>query len=137
MIRKIFQLGVIVLLGIGPAILPAAAVRAGGARLSAVRLATTTAGASVTLDLSRVTGERIFTLHHPYRAVIDLPKTRARPALRLPGGRGLVAGIRVGPRPHGALRVVLVLNSAAGIHATWAHSRTRGAQLIVTLGDAP
>src|SRR5690348_7135200 len=101
MIRKLFQIGVIALLGVGSAVAPAAAARAAGARLSAVGLATSAAGARVTFDLSRVTRERIFILDHPYRAVIDLPHTRSRASLRLPGSRGLVAGIRVGPRPHG------------------------------------
>jgi N-acetylmuramoyl-L-alanine amidase len=137
MIRKVFQLGALVLLGAASTAFPAAASRAAGARLSAVHLATSTAGTRVTLDLSRVTGEKFFTLEHPYRAVIDLPATRARPGLRLPRARGLVAGIRLGPRPHGALRLVLVLNAATGVHADWAYSRTRGPQLVLTLGNAP
>ncbi|MGH8170769.1 MAG: N-acetylmuramoyl-L-alanine amidase [Steroidobacteraceae bacterium] len=126
----------ILLLGAGWAVVPAAA-RGAGAQLSAVSLTASAGGARVTLDLSRITGEKLFTLDHPYRAVIDLPRTRARPGLRLPGARGLIASIRVGRRPHGALRLVLLLNSAAGVHAAWAHSRTRGSQLILTLGDSP
>ena len=137
MIRKVFQLGVLVLLGVGSAALPTAAARAAGARLSAVHLATSTAGARVTLDLTRVTGERFFTLENPTRAVIDLPATRVRPGLRLPGARGLVAAIRLGPRPHGALRLVVVLHAAAGVHAAWAYSRVRGPQLVLLLGNAP
>ena len=137
MIRKVFQLGALILLGIGLAAFPAAAVRAAGARLSAVHLATSTAGTRVTLDLSRVTGEKLFTLANPYRAVIDLPATRARPGLRLPGARGLVTSMRLGPRPHGALRLVLVLSAATGVHTYWGHSRARGARLVLTLGDAP
>jgi len=137
MIKKVFQIGVIALLSAGSALVPAAAVRAAGARLSAVQLATSEAGTRVTLDLSRVTGQKFFTLDHPYRAVIDLPRTRVRPGLRLPAARGLVAGIRVGPRPHGALRLVLVLNGAARVHADWTYSRARGPQLILTLGNAP
>lgn len=137
MIKKVFQLGAIFLLGVGSAVVPAAAARAAGARLSAVHLAASSAGARVTLDLSRVTGEKLFTLHHPFRAVIDLPRTRARPGLRLPRAAGPIAGIRVGRRPHGSLRVVLELRDAAGMHADWAYSRARGPQLILTLGDAP
>jgi len=115
----------------------AAGAWAAGARLSAVGLATSPAGARVTLDVSRVTGEKLFTLDRPFRAVIDLPQTRARRGLRLPGARGLVAGVRVAPRPHGALRLVLVLRRAAGVHADWAYSRAHGPQLILTLGNAP
>jgi N-acetylmuramoyl-L-alanine amidase len=133
MIRKVFQLGAILLLGVGAAAVPA---WAGGARLSAVHLLPAGDGARVTLDLSRVTGEKLFTLDHPFRAVIDLPGTRVRPGLRLPVAHGLVAGIRMGSRPHGALRLVLVLHAAAGVHADWTYSRARGPQLILTLGNA-
>jgi N-acetylmuramoyl-L-alanine amidase len=137
MIRKVFQLGVMVLLGLGPGALPVAEAASVGGRLSAVHLATSAAGARMTLDLTRVTGAKFFTLEHPYRAVIDLPRTRARHGLRLPAARGVVAGIRLGTRPHGALRLVLVLNAPAGVHADWSYSRAHGPQLVLTLGNAP
>jgi N-acetylmuramoyl-L-alanine amidase len=136
MIRKVFQLGIIFLLGFGPVVGPAAA-RAEGARLRAVHLATSDRGTRLTLDISRVTGEKLFTLDGPFRAVIDLPQTRPRPGLDLPEGRGLIAGIRMAPRAHGTLRLVIVLRAASGVHADWAHSRARGPQLILTLGNAP
>lgn len=135
MIRKVFQLGALVVLGVTSAAFPAAVARAAGARLSAVHLATATAAARLTLDLTRVTGEKFFTLAHPYRAVIDLPATRARPGLRLPAARGLVASMRLGRRPHRGLRLVLELNAATSVHADWAYTRARGAQLVVTLGN--
>jgi N-acetylmuramoyl-L-alanine amidase len=83
-----------------------------------------------------MTGDKFFTLERPFRAVIDLPRTRSRPGLKLPAARGLIAGMRLGPRPHGALRLVLVLHAASGVHAAWAYSRSRGPQLILTLGKA-
>ncbi|MGA7539994.1 MAG: N-acetylmuramoyl-L-alanine amidase [Steroidobacteraceae bacterium] len=135
MIRKVFQLGVIVFLGLGTA-LPAVAARA-GARLSAVHLSASGDGARVTLDLSRVTGEKYFTLDHPFRAVIDLPQTRTTAGLRLPPARGGVIGMRMGPRPDGALRLVLAMRSSARVHADWAYSKEHGPQLILTLGNAP
>lgn len=135
MIRKIFQLGAFVLIGFGTA-LPAPAAAAGG-RLNAIDLATSADGARVTLDLSRVTGEKYFTLDHPFRAVIDLPATRARAGLRLPPASGPVIGVRLGARPHGALRLVLALRSTARVRADWAYSRAHGPQLILTLGNAP
>lgn len=136
MIRKVFQLGALILLGVGSAVLPGP-VRAASARLSAVRLASSPAGERVTLDLTRVTGEKYFTLDHPRRVVIDLSQTRVRPGLSLPGPRGLVTSVRLGRRPHGALRLVLVLRAAADLHTEWRHSRTHGAQLVLTLGNAP
>jgi N-acetylmuramoyl-L-alanine amidase len=136
MIRKVFQLSIIIFLGFGSAVGPATA-RAEGARLKAIRLATSDAGARLTLDVSRVTGEKLFTLDRPFRAVIDLPQTRPRLGLALPEARGLIAGIRMAPRAHGALRLVVVLHAASGVHAAWAYSRRRGPQLILTLGNAP
>ena len=136
MIRKVFQLGAIVLFGIGAAAIPAAG-HAAGARLSAVHLAASGDGARLTLDLSRVTGEKFFTLDHPFRAVIDLPHTRARAGLRLPGPSGPVERIRLGHRPHGALRLVLVLHTPTGVHADWTFSRARGPLLVMTFGNAP
>jgi N-acetylmuramoyl-L-alanine amidase len=131
MIKKVFHLGVVILLGVGAAAVPAA--RAGAARLEAVHLDSSGDGARVTLDLSRVTGEKFFTLEHPLRAVIDLPQTRAERGLRLPRASGLVLGLRMGRRPHGALRLVLAMRSPAHVRADWAHS-TGGSKLILTLG---
>ena len=136
MIRKAFQLGIVILLGVGAAVGPAAA-RAEAARLQALHLSASDVGTRLTLDISRVTGEKLFTLDHPFRAVIDLPRTRPRAGLELPKARGLIARIRMAPHGHGALRLVLELHAASGLHADWAYSRRRGPQLILTLGNAP
>jgi N-acetylmuramoyl-L-alanine amidase len=136
MIRKVFQLSIIILLGVGSAMSPAVA-REASARLRAIHLTTSDVGTRLTLDISRVTGEKLFTLDHPFRAVIDLPRTRSRAGLELPEARGLIAGIRMAPRAHGMLRLVVVLHAASGVHADWAYSRARGPQLILTLGNAP
>ncbi|HEY6515594.1 MAG TPA: N-acetylmuramoyl-L-alanine amidase [Steroidobacteraceae bacterium] len=114
----------------------AAPSRAGEARLRAVHLATSDTATRLTLDISRVTGEKSFLLEHPFRAVIDLPRTRSVTGLELPAARGVIAGIRVGRRPNGALRLVLVLRAGSDVHADWAYSRARGPQLILTLGHA-
>ena len=135
MIRKVFQLGIIVLLGVGSA-LSVAVAREGSARLRAVHVATSDVTTRLTLDVSRVTGEKLFTLDHPFRAVIDLPRTRPRPGLALPAGRGLIAGMRMAPRAHGTLRLVVELQAPSGVRADWAYSRVRGPQLILTLGKA-
>jgi N-acetylmuramoyl-L-alanine amidase len=159
MIRKVFQIWMLVLLSLGPATVPLARARSlaalapsgrpcapesrsgrscqtEDARLSALSLSASPAAARVTLDLSRLTGEHYFTLQRPFRAVIDLPQTRARRRLRLPSGRGLVAAVRMGRRPNGALRLVLVLRAPAAVHVAWARSPTRGYQLVLALGGA-
>jgi N-acetylmuramoyl-L-alanine amidase len=139
MIKKVFQLGVMLLLGAGAAV-PAAragAAWAGDARVNAVHLAAAAQAVHLRLDLSRETGEKYFTLAHPFRAVIDLPRTRLRPGLRLPRAQGLLLGIRVAPRAAGALRLVLTLRAPALLQAAWVRSRGRGAQLVLTLGTRP
>jgi N-acetylmuramoyl-L-alanine amidase len=136
MIKKVFQLGVLILVGAGLASAPAAA-RARDARLSAVHVAASPGGARVTLAVSRVTGERLFTLDRPFRAVIDLQQTRVMRGLRVPHARGLLADIRMGRRPNGALRLVFVLNTATRVHTAWAYSRAHGPQLVLTLGNEP
>ncbi|HUA27102.1 MAG TPA: N-acetylmuramoyl-L-alanine amidase [Steroidobacteraceae bacterium] len=133
MIRKVFQLGIIILLGVG-SVMSSAMAREGSARLRAIYLSSSDVGTRLTLDVSRVTGEKLFTLDHPFRAVIDLPRTRVRRGLELPNARGLIAGIRMAPRAHGTLRLVVVLHEPSGVHADWAYSRVRGPQLILTLG---
>lgn len=135
MIKKVFQFGMLLLLGMASAALPAAG-RAVEARLSGLHLAASAADARVRLDVSRVTGEKFFTLDHPFRAVIDLPQTYALRGLRLPRAQGFVAGIRMGRRPDGALRLVFILRGAASVHTDWAYSRRRGPQLLLTLGSA-
>jgi N-acetylmuramoyl-L-alanine amidase len=134
MIKKVFHIGVLVLLGVGSAAMPAAA-KALGARLDAVHLITSADRARVTLDVSRITGRKFFTLDHPFRAVIDLPHTSAGAHLRLPAARGLIASLRVAPHSHGTLRLVLVLHCATAVHADWAYSRAGGPQLVLTLGN--
>jgi N-acetylmuramoyl-L-alanine amidase len=136
MIKKVFHLGVLLFLGAASTSL---AMAAGGmqARLRGLHVTHSPAGARVTLDLSRVTGEKLFTLDRPFRAVVDLPRTRAPRGLELPRGPGLVAEVRMGRRPNGALRLVFVLRAAARVHADWAYSRAHGTQLVLTLGDTP
>jgi len=136
MIRKVFQLSIIILLGVG-SVTGAAMAREGSARLRSMHVASSDAGTRLTLDISRVTGERLFTLGHPFRAVIDLPRTRVSPGVKLPNARGLIAAIRMAPRAHGTLRLVVVLHAPSGVHADWEYSRVRGPQLILTLGRMP
>ncbi len=131
MIRKIFCLAPILLLGAG--LLRPAPAAAADARLSGVLLSKSGGGTRAYLYLSRRTQARYFTLDHPYRAVIDLEQTQLGHAVRLPQEWGLVSHTRVGRRPNGALRVVFVLRSAAAMHLLWQRGARGGQQLLIRL----
>ncbi len=108
-----------------------------GAELEGVRVAATSGGTQVTLDLAGVTTEKVFMLDHPDRAVVDLGNTHLGSGIRLPLGTGVVSGFRVGNQPGGTLRVVMQLNTTVPTRAAWLQtpgSATR--QLVITLGDA-
>jgi N-acetylmuramoyl-L-alanine amidase len=131
MIKKAFQIGVVAALmaAVNPA-------RAAGTELRGVRVSETPGGTQVTLDLTSVTSEKLFTLDHPQRAVIDLGNTRLGGNVRLPLGTGVVSGFRIGAQPGGTLRVVMQLRSLAPTHGVWLQTPgSGGRQLVVTLGD--
>ena len=132
MIKKGFQTGLVAAL-----MATANLAQAAGPELEGVRVSATSGGTQVTLDLSGVTNERLFTLDHPDRAVIDLSNTHSAGGLRLPLGAGVVSGFRVGTQPGGTLRVVMQLSSVTPARTAWFQtpgSATR--QLVITLGNA-
>ncbi|HVW68393.1 MAG TPA: AMIN domain-containing protein, partial [Steroidobacteraceae bacterium] len=86
-------------------------------------------GTRVTLDLSAATREKLFTLEHPDRAVIDLGRTRVAGGLRLPLGAGVVSGLRIGTQPGGTLRVVMQLTSPSAARTVWTQSGRSGRKL--------
>jgi N-acetylmuramoyl-L-alanine amidase len=107
-----------------------------GAELEGVRVCATPGGTQVILDLAGVTTEKLFTLDHPDRAVVDLGNTHLGSGIRLPLGAGVVSGFRVGNQPGGTLRVVMQLNTTVPTRTAWLQtpgSATR--QLVITLGD--
>jgi N-acetylmuramoyl-L-alanine amidase len=132
MIKKAFQIGVVAAL--------MAAVNlawAAGTELRGVRVSATPGGTQVTLDLTSATREKLFTLDHPQRAVIDLGNTRLGGNVRLPLGTGVVSGFRIGTQPGGTLRVVMQLKALAPTRSVWLQTPgVGGRQLVVTLGDA-
>ena len=133
MIKKGFHTGVVTTL-VATANL---AWGSSGAELEGVRVTATPNGTQVTLDLAGVTTEKLFTLDHPDRAVVDLGNTRLGSGIRLPLGAGAVSGFRVGTQPGGTLRVVMQLNTTVPTRSAWLQtpgSATR--QLVITLGDA-
>ena len=129
MIKKAFQIGVVASL-VGAVNLAWAA----GAELRGVRVSTGGGATQVTLDLTGATTEKLFTLEHPQRAVIDLGHTRLRGGTRLPLGAGVVSGFRVGTQPGGTLRVVMQLRATTPTRTSWVQT-PYGRQLVVTLGD--
>ena len=130
MIKQAFQTGVVASL-IAAVNLASAATNT---ELRGVRVTATPVGTQVVLDLSGATSEKLFTLDHPERAVLDLGHTRLGHAARLPLGAGVVSGFRIGTQPGGTLRFVMQLTSSTPAHVAWVASR-RGRQLVITLGD--
>jgi N-acetylmuramoyl-L-alanine amidase len=133
MIKKVFQIGVVASLMVAVNL----AWAAGTTELRGLRVSGTPGGTQVTLDLTSVTSEKLFTLDHPQRAVIDLGHTRLGGNLRLPLGTGVVSGFRIGTQPGGTLRVVMQLKSLAPTRAIWLQTPgSLGRQLVITLGDS-
>ena len=117
---------------------PARALNHRAAPVAAVRalsLTTSAQGAALTVDLSRETSYTLFTLEHPYRVVVDLKTTERNRSAHLPHPGGIVAALRAGVRPQGALRLVLQLEAASPAHAHWVLSKPGGApRLVVAVG---
>ncbi len=122
--------------GCGAAFAGASAHNAAAVR--GLALETSARGAALGVELSRVTGYKLFTLDHPHRIVIDLKGTRRARSAHLPRAAGIVTAVRVGVRPHDTLRLVLQLQSAAPAHARWVRSAAAGApQLLIEVGVQP
>jgi len=128
MIKKVFILGSAALVGLG-ALAPGRA-----AELRAIGLSATTDSAQVTLDLTEAPSEKLFTLEHPDRVVIDLASTRLGGGVHVPQAGGVVTAVRLGNQPYGTLRVVVQLRSALPAHSTWG-TGDQGRRLVLTLGE--
>src|SRR5215472_4512926 len=89
------------------------------AELRMMQLASTPDFAQLSLDMSAGTAHKLFKLENPDRVVIDLPHTHLMPGFRSPHAAGVVSQVRVGPRPGGALRIVLQLRSALPATDAW------------------
>jgi N-acetylmuramoyl-L-alanine amidase len=131
MIKKVFHIGVVASL-MGAVNL----AWAGGTELRGVRVSATPVGTQVTLDLTSMTSEKLFTLENPRRAVIDLGHTQLAGNVRLPLGTGVVSGFRIGTQPGGTLRVVIQLRSPVPTRTVWLQAPgAAGRQLVITLAD--
>ncbi|HUN75986.1 MAG TPA: N-acetylmuramoyl-L-alanine amidase [Steroidobacteraceae bacterium] len=105
------------------------------AEVRGLELAASHQGAALTIELSRPTSYRLFTLENPHRIVIDLQDTERARSAHLPRAAGIVQAVRAAARPHGALRLVLQLGSALPAHVRWS-ARTPGAtpELLIGVG---
>jgi N-acetylmuramoyl-L-alanine amidase len=103
------------------------------AELQGLRLDAASDSAQLVLELNGTARQRLFSLDHPDRIVIDLPDTHLGAGVHLPPASGVVSGMRLGRQPHGTLRVVVQLRSALPAHMA-VGSGTTGRRLIVTLG---
>src|SRR3984885_14611393 len=128
MIRKVFLQGLaFVALG-----LPAVSQSHAG-ELRSIALSASPDSAQLSLDLTAGSAQKMFTLDHPDRVVVDLPDTRLAGGVSVPSASGVVEGVRLGVRPHGTLRVVVQLKTALAAHSTWG-TAAQGRRLILSLG---
>jgi N-acetylmuramoyl-L-alanine amidase len=129
MIRKVFLRGLTV--GVAGAAL---LTPAGAAELRGIELSAGADYAQLALDLSESAPQRLFTLDHPDRVVIDLAHTQLGGGVRPPAPAGVVSGMRLGTQPHGTLRVVVELRSALPVHSAWG-AGPQGRRLILSVGE--
>jgi N-acetylmuramoyl-L-alanine amidase len=112
--------------------------RHAAATIRALGLETSAQGATLTVELSRVTGYKLFSLDNPHRIVLDLKTTERARSAHLPRAAGMVAAVRAGARPQGVLRLVLQLKVAAPAQARWISSGAAGARrLVIDVGTQP
>ena len=104
------------------------------AELRGITLSSGADSAQVTLDLSDAATQKLFTLEHPDRVVIDLAHTHRSEGVRAPPPSGVVSGVRFGRQPHGTLRIVVELRSALPAHTFWG-SDAQGRRLVLSLGQ--
>ena len=129
MIKKIFFWGLVA----GSVVLGAGSPAVGG-ELRDIALSADAESAQLTLDLTDVAPQRLFTLEHPDRVVVDLPDTHRAGGVHAPAPSGIVTEVRFGVQPHGTLRVVVQLRSALPVHSAWAVGG-EGRHLVLILGQ--
>jgi N-acetylmuramoyl-L-alanine amidase len=113
----------------------AAATAAPAAEIKGLRLLDDAGGTRAVLELQGGADFKLFTLHDPERVVLDLPKARLAPGLRLPGPNGAVASLRTGHPTADTLR--LVFDLARPVRADSRVERDgNDARLTVSLGSS-
>jgi N-acetylmuramoyl-L-alanine amidase len=104
------------------------------AELRGITLSADSDSAELTLALTEAAPQKLFSLAHPDRIVVDLPHTHIAGGVRAPSGSGVVTAVRMGTQPHGTLRVVVQLRSALPAHSVWGNAGP-GARLVLSLGE--
>jgi N-acetylmuramoyl-L-alanine amidase len=98
--------------------------------------APTAEGAQLTLSLSGLPTQKLSTLNHPDRVVIDLPATKLAPGVRLPTAVGPVVSVRTGVQGRQGLRVVLQLKSTMVAKARVQEGAGGSRELVIDVGNA-
>ena len=127
--KKVFRRG-LVAVSIGTVLF----TQATAAELRGIGLSSAANSAQLTLDLTDAAPQKIFTLDHPDRIVIDLPHTQVMHGVRAPGPTGVVTSVRFGSQPHGTLRIAIELRSAFPVHSAWV-AGTGTHDLTITIGE--
>ena len=110
---------------------------AGAAELRGVQISMRPDATRVEVTLSAETRFKFFTLDNPARAVLDLRDTPWSKRLKQPGAEGLVRAIRMGPQPHGALRVVIDLGPGTRSRLLdMARGSTQSRRFVIDLSNA-
>jgi N-acetylmuramoyl-L-alanine amidase len=129
MIKKVFRRGFAAACVGMAALTPAFATE-----LRGIGLSSAADSAELTLDLTDAAPQRLFTLDHPDRVVIDLPHTQRMPGVHAPTPAGVVTGVRFGTRPYGTLRIVIELRSELPVRSRWGTGSEKR-ELTVTIGE--
>ena len=95
-----------------------AASAAASNQIRDVQLSGSAEATRLVLQLSAAPRYRFFTLDGPRRAVLDLQQAQLAPGRVLPAPLGLARGLRMAPRPEGALRIVVELPAGTPARAT-------------------
>lgn len=132
-IRRVLAASLLLGCGVAPFALRAA----GGSAIlvRAVEIEARPDATRVSLQLSGPTAYKFFILDAPRRAVLDLQRSRLAAGSALPAPAGLARGMRIAPRPDGALRLVIDLPAGTGARASADGASGSGPyRLLVDLG---